>query len=217
MPNNLTNMPKNFPKKSTRGFSLLEILLVLTIIAIMFGAIVAMRTPFQERMQLRNSALALQADLRLAQISSVADQTGRTFYGVRFYGGIGVDILGAGNQREGWKIVRYNLGDPRVLPITNFGIPPNPAQKSCVLADNPVIFDKTFFEAGITIAPVSELQIAPGAGQWHSIIFNERGQATSNGQTLLDDGQNLDDIILSGFGNTITIHITPMTGHVNVP
>jgi prepilin-type N-terminal cleavage/methylation domain-containing protein len=203
-------------KKFIIGFTLIELVMVLAIITVMFGVVVAMKTPFQNRMSLRNSALALQQDLRVAQAYVLSDTDLNTFYGIRFYKDIGEDILGAGNKRQGWKIIRYQGANP-VVDFDIIAPTTNSALKSCVVADNPQIFDRTFFERGVTLDATSELQVNPGAGQWHSIIFNKMGQATSNGQTLLNNGQNIDDIVLTGFGNTISIHITPETGHVYVP
>jgi prepilin-type N-terminal cleavage/methylation domain-containing protein len=196
------------------GFSLLEMLIVLAIMGIMFGVIVAMKSPFQERMQLRNSALALQEDLRMAQLYAMGKKDDYKYYGVWFNASLGEDILGPGNNRQGWKIVRYEPNT--IIPPVNF----NSVTyiKSSVLVDNPVIFDKTFFERGVnlsTTSPVSEFQAgSPTPPQLHSIVFNERGSATDNGQNLLTT--NNDTIVLSGYGRTININITPLTGHIEV-
>ena len=221
----LTNLRKNFnfpSKKSIKsimGFSVLEILIVLTIIAIMFGAMVAMKSPFQERLSLRNSALALQQDLRNAQLYAWNKRDGRQFYGVRFFEAQGADLLPPGEPaRQGWKIVYYNEAIAPVNFITAVVV------KSSVAADNPELLDKTFFTSNrISLDAASDFQTTfPAVAPWlHSIVFNRDGQATSDGTTLLvsgvGPGADQDQIILTGSGNTITITITPQTGHIEVP
>jgi type II secretory pathway pseudopilin PulG len=222
----LTNLRKNFnfpSKKSIKsimGFSVLEILIVLTIIAIMFGAMVAMKSPFQERLSLRNSALALQQDLRTAQSYAVSNKN--NYYGVRFFNNLGIDMLQAGDLRDGWKILRYEGVTP---PATfNVDAPPLPPtlMKSSQLVDSAELFDKTFFERGVSFSlniPVSELRPSAAVPPRHTIVFDSRGSATSNGVNLLPVGVvgvGEDQIILAGFGHTITITITPLTGHIEV-
>lgn len=216
MPVNLRKKHSSIPKDSRRGFSVIEFLVVLGIIAIMFGAIAALKSPFQHRMSLRNSALALQTDLRTAQTYAMGKRDGYRFYGVRFFNNRGVDMLPTGEPlRDGWAIVRYEpqgIGagfDVDALPQ------PLTVIKSSENADAPQIADKTFFERGITFDGASELQPSAAVPPRHSIVFNESGEATTNGQTFLGAGE--DSIRLAGFGNTITITITPRTGHIQVP
>jgi type II secretory pathway pseudopilin PulG len=202
-------------KDSRVGFTVLEFLIVLGIIAIMFGVIVAMKSPFQERMALRNSALALSEDLRIAQAYAIGQKDSYEYYGVRFFNNLGVDMLQAGDLRDGWKIVRYEpqgIGsgfDVDALPQ------PLTVIKSSEYIDGTVTPDRTFFERGVTFAAASELRPNPTVPPRHSVVFNSRGEATTDGQNFL--GVAEDQISLTGFGNAITITITPRTGHVEVP
>lgn len=218
---NLRNKDNFSRRKSLFGFSLLEVVIVLALIGIMFGAIVALRSPFQVRLELMNSAIALQKDLRTAQLFAWNQKDGSKYYGVRFFDNMGADLLPPGDK-HGWKIVRYNEAAGPV----NLNIPPAVVVKSSEYADgvtDPALIDKTFFtNSRINLDAASDFRVNPAGQQLHSIVFNDLGQATRDGDTLLvandpNPNNNQDEIILSGFGHTITLTITPQTGHVNVP
>jgi len=178
----------------------------------MTGVILAQKMPFQNRMSVRNSALALQADLRTAQTYAMDTRDGYRYYGVRFFPLLGGDMLEAGDRRDGWKIVRYE--PQNIAPGFNVDAQPVTVIKSSEFVDNTPVPDKTFFERGVTFAAGSELQPLLAAPQ-NSVVFNERGEATTDGQNFLGAGQ--DSITLTGFGNNIVITITARTGHIQVP
>jgi|GEM_PF-5927773 len=198
---------------SILGFSLFEMLLVLAIAMVMFAGVTAMKSSFHQRVQLQDSAHALQADLRMAQLLATSRKDDYKYYGLRFYNNTGVSILQPGEPlRQGWKVVRY---EPQSVtpPVNrdNFAV-----IKSAELNDNPEMCDKTFFTSNlIALDGTSEFQAGtPGPPKLHSIVFNYRGSATADGQSLLTS--NNDTIVLSGYGKTVTMQLTPLTGHVEV-
>lgn len=200
-----------------KGFTLLELMLTMAIVVIMVGALVVLKNPFERRQKLEFSAVKLMGDLRQAQQFSRAERTdpdeehGYRYHGLRFYGGLGPD-----GDRVGWKILRFctdtepdgDCDEDPSLPIdgtTFFEI-----VKSSELTDGPELIENTFFEKNVTIAGGSDL----GVGD--TIVFVYEGSATQDGDlgNLLDG--NTDDITLSAYGNTIIVHITPLTGHVRI-
>ncbi len=117
--------------------------------------------------------------------------------------------------------------------------------KSSEAADNPEFLDNTYFAKGVILDDSSELQVFSGglifdrktrfaeavqliieatsvlkiasaqaAVAPSSIIFTPEGSATMDGVNLLESFE--DDIVLYAFGNTKTIHITPLTGHIKI-
>lgn len=196
-----------------RGFTVLELLITIVLIGILVGALVAMMGPFGHRRRLETSAVKLTGDLRQVQQFSRVQRDGYRYYGLRFYDAIGEDDDGDGTpDREGWKIVRYepiNLTLPVDFNNTT-------AIKSSESTDDPEFLEDTFFGERVTIDGSSEFQISPDPPELHSIVFTPEGSATIDGNlTNLLTASN-DTIILSGYGNNITIQITPLTGHIGI-
>lgn len=200
-----------------KSFTLIEFLVVILIISIMAGGVVVMMSNFSHRQTLDISADALAGDLRQAQQFARAQRDGYKYYGLRFY-----NNLGAENDRQGWKILCYCqvtngacAGEvtPPISDATTFRV-----IKSSVISDNdgkgPEILDNTFFAQRVIIDASSEFQISPTPPKLHSIVFIPEGAATKDGTNFLDD--NTDEIKLSRDGNTRTIRITPLTGHVKI-
>ncbi len=175
----------------------------------------AEKSPFRARMQLKDSALALQADLRVTQNYAMSEKDGYKYYGLRFYDSLGVDILPSGEPlRQGWKILRY---EPKGLtpPVNLNSFTVIKSSESTV--DNPQLVDKTFFASDrITINTATSEFITgtPTPPKLNATVFTDRGSATDNGQNLLTLSN--DTIVLSGYGHAINITITPLTGHTEV-
>lgn len=208
-------MKKLFP----RGFSLLELFITIMIMGIIAGGLVAMKSSFEHRRQLESSASKLQQSLRQAQTYSMGAGGNYRHYGVLFYENIGVDDNNDGfRDRQGWKIVCYcqitagKCTAPIVVP------PPLAANATFEViasseeADNADLFENTFFAERVTIDASSPFQIG------ERIVFTEqKGSATCDGTNLLGTPTCPDtDIVLTAFGRTVPLHITPLTGHVQM-
>jgi prepilin-type N-terminal cleavage/methylation domain-containing protein len=58
--------------KSTKGFTLIELLVVLTITTVLFGLGISSFTSYNRREQLKQAALTLKSNLRLAQTKAIS-------------------------------------------------------------------------------------------------------------------------------------------------
>jgi len=188
-----------FQKK--RAFSLFELLLVIIIIVIMFGAITPMLGSFKRKEMLDASVSKLVIDLKLAQQFARVRRNGYEFYGIELY-----DNLGPDGDRSGYKLVFFSpLVDPANETIV----------KSSDLVDNPEFLENTFFEKNVVFASDSEFRANdPNPLILGLIVFNSNGSATVDGNTLLTSAN--DDIKLSDGVNEKIIHIEPLTGYVKV-
>jgi len=117
--------------------------------------------------------------------------------------------------------------------------------KGSEATDNPEFLDNTYFAKGVILDESSEFQVSAAGSIFDRktrfaeaieciidaishlkinsaeavvalsyLIFTPEGSATLDGISLLEDFE--DDIVLYAFGHTKTIHITPLTGHVNI-
>ncbi|MFH1622217.1 MAG: prepilin-type N-terminal cleavage/methylation domain-containing protein [Candidatus Omnitrophota bacterium] len=205
-------------KKPKKSFTVIELLISLMIIAIISGAMMAMKGPFTHRQNVMNSALKLVNDLRLTQQFAISRKDEFNFYGLRFYNQVGTDDDGDSvPDRIGYKIVRYLPSGVAVTAAdlininTNFEI-----VKSSEETDVPPAqyIDDTFFAAMVALDDTGG---ATGGdyGIDEQIIFNPEGSATSDGDILLVSGSN-DEIVLEMGQYPVTIEITPLTGIVRI-
>ena len=206
-------LPKRRNKR--KGFTLIELLVAIAIVVIMVGVGVAMLGPFGRRQQLEISTVTLIGDLRQTHQFSRVLRDDYKYYGLRFYGSLGED-----SDRDGYKIVRYEPPagvdpidmDPSAgdLDLNRYRVIKSSDESDNNGAGPEEFLENTFFGKGVTIAGTSDLGIGD------SIVFTPEGSATYDGvrDHLLPD--DMDDIILSGYGNTESIHITPLTGHIGI-
>lgn len=216
-------------KRLLTGFTLLELLVVIVLIVIMAGMMVAMLGSFGHRRQLELSAVKLVGDLRQTQQFARVQRDGTSrdvyTYGYRYYGLRFYDSLGEEGDRDGYKIVRYepaiNPGDPGGLRLIELTPPLNLNDFTVIKSsdendnggDGPEFLEDTFFGRRVSIDAGSEFQIDDPPTP-HTIVFIPEGSATLDGDVLLSS--TCDAIILSLDGETRTIQITPLTGHVQI-
>jgi prepilin-type N-terminal cleavage/methylation domain-containing protein len=174
-----------------RGFSLVEIIVVIMIMLIIAGSITTMWSSFTRRQELDVSALTLVGDLRQAQkfsrsrITKPGGTIGFGYYGIRFFSG-----LGENGDRQGWKIIRFcdtdgsgnceaelastdiPITDPNIACLTANSISCEYV-KSPVAADNADLVDNTFFSEKVTIDASSDFAVGS------TIIFSPLGSATT--------------------------------------
>jgi hypothetical protein len=175
---------------------------------------------------------------------SLSMRDGYKYYGLRFF-----NTLGPNNDREGWKIVRYEPPagvNPDQMDPTQGHLDPDryTVIKGSEATDNPEFLENTYFNKDVTLDDHSPFQVSAAGSIFdrktrfarvmefligainhlkiisaeagvalNAVIFTPEGSATSDGFNLLEDGE---DIILCAFGNTRTINITPLTGHVRI-
>ena len=243
-----------------RSFSLLEVVIVISLAVIIFGGIIALQGPFAKRQQLEYSAVKLVGDLRQAQQYAYSQRVGikdsteyaYKYYGVHFFPNVGEDDNNdATKDREGWKIVRYEPPagvDPDEMDAAQSGhldIDRYTVIKGSEAADNPEFLEKTYFAKGVRlddnspfqayvaapildrktrfarvmeflISAINHLKIinAEAGMALNSVVFTPKGSATSDGVNLIEDYEAF--IILYGFGNTKTINIASLTGHIGL-
>lgn len=212
------------------GFSLLEVVIVISLAVIIFGGIIALQGPFAKRQQLEYSAVKLVGDLRQAQQYAYSQRVGikdsteyaYKYYGVHFFPNVGEDDNNdATKDREGWKIVRYEPPagvDPDEMDAAQSGhldIDRYTVIKGSEAADNPEFLEKTYFAKGVIFNTVdSDFKVGD------SIVFTPEGAATTDGTlaNLVSDisGDGIVGIVLFSYNRNKTIKIAPLTGHVGI-
>ena len=199
-------------KSNKKCFSLLELIIALAVIGIMFGALTPMLTSFRVRQRLDTSIVKLLGDLRQAHQFARVQRDGFKYYGLRFF-----NNLGENNDRDGYKIVRYDPEDP-VLPLDvvtacTGGVSPCTVIKGPDEAEAEIVED-TFFGERVIIDLASEFQV----GATEVIVFTPEGSATLDGETDGDSMLNVtnDEIILSTAGYIKIIKISALTGYVRI-
>lgn len=184
-----------------RSFSLLELIIVMSVMIILAGASSAMISPYTWRRNLELSAEKLTLDLMEAQQYSLSFRDGYQYYGIFFY-----DNLQDG-ESYGYKLVRYKVDETGALLFDTDGKPIiDVVIKSSETQDNPEYLENTAFPGGVEILATSEIQIGD------FIIFNSLGSATNDGDALLSSTQ--DEITFQIKGITRTVKIHPLTGYV---
>ncbi len=192
-----------FPKN--KGFTLLELIISMSVIAIILGMALPLMTGFSQRRDVDAAVLQVLQDLRQAQQFARTSRDSYSYYGITFLSG-----LGQNSNRTGYRIVRFEPQTP-VLPITDFSCPvANKCTiiKSSVAANNPEFLEDTFFPARVTIDSAGEIKVGD------TIVFTPQGSVTTDGQTLLP--ANKDQITISGVNNSKTLTIQSLTGYVKV-
>lgn len=201
------------------GYSLIELLIALGILAIMVGTLTATLGPFGQRRQLTSDVFKLFTDLKTTQQFARVKKDSYKYYGLRFYN----YNISVGDFRDGYKIVRYepqnNVSsldmNPQAVP-SDLNLNVFTIIQSSVSAENPQFLENTFFDRKVGIDASSEFRVTPATPpKLDAIVFTPEGSATRDGWNLLNSTQ--DDIMLSLVnGETKKITITPLTGYLKI-
>jgi len=198
-----------------RGFTFLELIIVIFIMAVLALAVIPAYVTYLDRARLEGSSERLYLDLGDAYEMALSNKDGRFFYGIQLFGS---GFAGGASTEWGYKLLRFNsalITDPNFLINVTL-------VKSSRTADNPIMSEGTSLERNIVYAQAAEGgELVPN----NIIIF--RGDFGFEGVPMYNSGAGAvitqlgtgnNEIVLRDSNTNIRriIHINAATGKMTL-